>query len=1035
MASNSAAIAGFSASGGATRSPRPSRSAPAPFLTSSVVPHRYTITTGLNRSSFPFWHGLRAPSLRRPDTPYPSLLRTSSSETRRNDSNYGSSSRLPLLAAASVGDAGGDGDCGNRGGTGESEGATGELESVGELEENGMMGKGEEHPGEQTEEQAAAAVPPVASDQPNQRLTAHLDLNEVRRQLQRSNERTAENLKHLKNRLHASNEWTARHLKKSKQQTRENLKHLKTHLETHLHASNEWTLSHLKKGHQWTSEHLRESNQRTREQLQHLIHSEQLLHLEGHLDVRALKARLHASNAKTMAQLRHLGVNLEHLEGHLDVGALKARLDASNSRTKAQLKRRGRQASHTVHGVADVLSVIGAAAAAATAGAAGSTGGAGGATAGATEATSTSASGSAAPPPLAGSTGAGTGKERAAGGADGGDVSKTEGSASSSAATRSLARNPYLSGNFRPVGTEVLQELDCAVSAVHLPSTIYLPPLSLVVLLATALSPFASAFSLHHSVIGQIPQGLRGRFIRNGPNPQLPPSSPELYHWFDGDGMLHSVNFHPPGENFHSHPREAREENFHSPQVSYRRRYIRTTGWQEERAAGRALFGGLQQVGLGASHLLLAAMNLLGLRQQDAPMWNMTKNVSNNHFIQHAGRLLSLWEAGLPYSLDPSTLDTKGVHSFDDTWRSGMTAHPKVDPITNHMMIYGYNLTHKPYLRYGVVDPSGSLIHATDLDLPHPVMMHDFAITEHHSIFLDFPLRFQLDKVIQSHGKAKPFVFDPSKPSRIGVLPRFGSNPDIRWFTVKPGFCLHVVNAFEEPSSAPSPSSSSSSPSSTTPDSPPPTIILRVIRFPAFSALGLAELADELACDEVAQLHEYRLDLQSGAVEERSLCKVCCDFPSINPNFTGRPHRFAYSARFTAQPGPGTTVPSFNAIMKHDFQLGTYQVHTLPPGRFCGEPVFAPRHHFQSSSRSQSGEARSDEVGMGRDVVGLGADAVGMGAEEEDDGWVLAHVWDEEEMRSEVIVLDAMNLDKQPLARIILPKRVPYGFHGTFLPD
>ncbi|CAI7918860.1 unnamed protein product, partial [Closterium sp. NIES-54] len=600
-----------------------------------------------------------------------------------------------------------------------------------------------------------------------------------------------------------------------------------------------------------------------------------------------------------------------------------------------------------------------------------------------------------------------------------------------------------------------------------------------------------------------------------------------------------------------------------------------------------------------------------------------TKNVSNNHFIQHAGRLLSLWEAGLPYSLDPSTLHTKGVHSFDDTWRSGMTAHPKVDPVTNHMMIYGYNLTHKPYLHYGVVDPSGSLVHATDLDLPHPVMMHDFAITEHYSIFLDFPLRFQLDKVIQSHGKAKPFVFDPSKPSCVGILPRFGSNPDMRWFTVDPGFCLHVVNAFEEPSS-PDSSSSTSPTFSSSPSSP--AIVLRVIRFPAFSALGLAELADELACDEVARLYEYRLDLQSGAVEERFVCKVlmgtdgygwvccdfpsinpksrsillsftpstspfhlssippppalvccdfpsinpkvmvitpqpplslltsspstssplyrpqicckfptnnpiflcsfqilpfhylssplplsppaqvCCDFPSINPNFTGRPHRFAYSARFTAQPGPGeqfrgilgwvssspvlvrggtsvpsfsiivessvkhdsvqgtyqvpnapfpsppfiylpsppllplnpppgTTVPSFNAIMKHDFAQGTYQVHTLPPGRFCGEPLFAPRHHFQGSSRSQSGEARSDEVGMGRDVVGLGADAVGMDAEEEDDGWVLAHVWNEEEMKSEVIVLDAMNLDKQPLARVILPKRVPYGFHGTFLPD
>ncbi|CAI7858140.1 unnamed protein product, partial [Closterium sp. NIES-53] len=410
--SNPAAIAATSASGGATCFPRPSRSAPAPFLTSSVLPRRRTITTGLNRSSFPTWHGLRAPtSLRRPGiVPFPSLLRGSFG-TRGNDLYHGSTSRLPLLAVAAAGDAGG----GNRGGTGESEGATGESEAVGELGESGTIREEQPREEEQTGEQAAAEVPPVASDQPNQRLTAHLDLSEVKRQLQRSNERTAESLKHLRSRLHASNKWTAKHLKKSNQQTRENLKHLRNRL----HASNEWTLSHLKKGHQWTSEHLRESNERTREQLQHLIHSEQLHHLEEHLDVRTLKARL----------------------------------DASNAKTREGLKRSGRQASHTVHGVADVLSVIGAAAAAAATGAAGA--------GAATEATSGDSS-VYAPGSSASAAAAGT-KESAAGGADGGN-SKAASSASSSATTKSPARNPYLSGNFRPVSNEVLQELECAVS-------------------------------------------------------------------------------------------------------------------------------------------------------------------------------------------------------------------------------------------------------------------------------------------------------------------------------------------------------------------------------------------------------------------------------------------------------------------------------------------------------------------------------------------------------------------------------------------
>ena len=39
-------------------------------------------------------------------------------------------------------------------------------------------------------------------------------------------------------------------------------------------------------------------------------------------------------------------------------------------------------------------------------------------------------------------------------------------------------------------------------------------------------------------VEGQIPSDLAGHFIRNGPNPEFTPPMPDLYHPFDGDGML-----------------------------------------------------------------------------------------------------------------------------------------------------------------------------------------------------------------------------------------------------------------------------------------------------------------------------------------------------------------------------------------------------------------------------------------------------------------------------------------------------------------
>src|SRR3546814_18636117 len=42
------------------------------------------------------------------------------------------------------------------------------------------------------------------------------------------------------------------------------------------------------------------------------------------------------------------------------------------------------------------------------------------------------------------------------------------------------------------------------------------------------------------AVDGAIPTALSGRYLRNGPNPALPPD-PASYHWFTGAGMVHGL--------------------------------------------------------------------------------------------------------------------------------------------------------------------------------------------------------------------------------------------------------------------------------------------------------------------------------------------------------------------------------------------------------------------------------------------------------------------------------------------------------------
>jgi len=49
-----------------------------------------------------------------------------------------------------------------------------------------------------------------------------------------------------------------------------------------------------------------------------------------------------------------------------------------------------------------------------------------------------------------------------------------------------------------------------------------------------------------------------------------------------------------------------------------------------------------------------------------------------------------------------------------------------------------------------------------------------------------------------------------------------------------------------------------------------------------------------------------------------------------------------------------------------------------------------------------------------------------------DEGYVLSYLYDERSGKSEVQILDATRFAEGPIARIRLPVRVPFGFHGSW---
>ncbi|MFP5272630.1 carotenoid oxygenase family protein [Coleofasciculus sp.] len=441
------------------------------------------------------------------------------------------------------------------------------------------------------------------------------------------------------------------------------------------------------------------------------------------------------------------------------------------------------------------------------------------------------------------------------------------------------------------------------------------------------------------TVIGELPQELSGMFLRNGPNPQFPPIG--LHHWLDGDGMLHGVHIS-------------------NGKASYRNRYIQTEGFFQEKAAGKSIWPGL-----------------LNLPRFDSPHGLMMKNTANTACVWHAGKLLALWEAGAPYQIRLPDLETVGVYTFNDKLASTFTAHPKVDAVTGEMIVFGFAPIAPPYLEYSVVSKEGELLRTVPIDIPAPVMMHDFAITENYTLFLDMPLTFRPMRIMLGQ---LPIKFEAQNPSRIGILPRHGDNRTIRWFKISTSMLYHVGNAWEEGDE----------------------VVLLSTRTPDTYLFIPQEDNGEGGDTEFEhfRMYRYRINLVTGAVKEELLndLDVATEFPRINDDFTGRKTRYMYASRQATYMRPRLLL---DGLIKYDVETGSSQIHEFGRGRFGGDSAFAPRP----------------------------------GGTAEDDGWLLTMIWDAVEKRSELWVIDAQKFTNEPVARILMPQRVPYGFHAAWISE
>lgn len=361
------------------------------------------------------------------------------------------------------------------------------------------------------------------------------------------------------------------------------------------------------------------------------------------------------------------------------------------------------------------------------------------------------------------------------------------------------------------------------------------------------------------------------------------------------------------------------------------------------------------------------------------------RGTANTTAFFHHGHLYALKEDSPPMRIDPANLDTLGYWDFNGALTSKtFTAHPKIDPETGECIAFSYNSNGKQSNQVEIywISKEGQLTRTEVLEAPYSSMLHDFTVSKNYIALVVSPMIHEDERL--RRGEAY-WHWDSSRRTYIVVFPRKEGVKAARWFTSPiTGMQTHSFNAWDEGS------------------------VLHLDH--CVTETGwlsmFPDINDPNAKEKPPFGERWSFDMSNPAdtFSTARFLKHPCEMPMIDQRFAMKRTRHFWFGTSNTNLGPmlewGPKGPPFTCLGHYDEAEDRLDFYYAGPNSAPEEPVFVP----------------------------AGPDAA------EGEGWLLSMVGRRSENRTDLVILDALHLNRGPVATVKFPFRLYEGIHGTFVP-